>query len=123
MRPGGVEGHPDREYGVSFADFPGCFPGGRTVGDSAPLPTPKSLEDSLADPQWESGAIVAVGGPRPKGRAKRVSVTIDEHLLAAIDRHATAEGLTRSAYLAAAAEARIVSRLENGGKGEQAEHA
>ena len=70
MRPGGVEGHPDleeagvmaryhavidkdpdREYGVGFPDFPGCFSGGRTVGDGAPLPTPKSLEEVLADPQ------------------------------------------------------------------------
>ena len=66
---------------------------------------------------------MAVGDPCPKGRAKRVSVTIDEYLLAAIDRHATAEGLTRSATLAAAAEARIVSRIESDGKGEQAEHA
>ena len=40
-------------------------------------------------------------------RAVRVNISIDEHLLDAIDRAAEAAGLSRSAFLAAAARQRL----------------
>ena len=52
--------------------------------------------------------LVSIGGPRAKGRAVRVSVTFDEHLLADIDRDAKVAGLSRSAYLALTAKEHLL---------------
>ena len=71
------------------------------------LPEPRALDDLLDNPDWNDGAIVAIEAPRPKGRARRVSVTLDEHLLADIDRQARIEGTSRSGFLANAAFERL----------------
>lgn len=122
-----IDKDPESDFGVSFPDFPGCFSAGGTVAEALangeealalhikgtlevgePLPPPRSLEDILGDPEWRSGAVVPFGGPRAKGRAVRVSVTFDEHLLADIDRDAKAAGLSRSAYLALTAKEHLL---------------
>ncbi len=120
---------PGTSYGISFPDFPGCISAGDNCAeaiasgmealelhiegmleDGLEMPEPRSLEGILDDPDWNDGAIIAIEAPRPKGRAVRVNVTIDEHLLADIDRQARAEGKSRSGFLADAASERL-SRL------------
>lgn len=116
-------------YGISFPDFPGCVSGGRNLDealargaetllfhvagmaeDGDPLPVLHTLDQLKSDPAFiedSEGAVIAVVPVELPGRAVRVNVSIDEHLLDAIDRAARAAGQTRSAFLAAAARARI----------------
>jgi predicted RNase H-like HicB family nuclease len=119
------EGH----FGISFPDFPGCISGGRNLDEAVvrgsealaahvavmaefgdPLPRLRGRADILADPEAAEAAadavLVAVPVDLP-GRAVRVNVSIDEHLLKRIDASARAAGQSRSAYLAAAAEDKI----------------
>lgn len=116
----------DSDFGVEFPDFPGCVSAGGTVeealanaeealalhvegmsaeGEAIPEPTPGAALFSNAD---LAGAIAYLVPLRPeKGRALRVNITLDEHLLIEIDAAAQREGLTRSGFLAAAAKARM----------------
>jgi hypothetical protein len=55
------------------------------------------------------GAVLAMVPFDLPARAVRVNVSLDEHLLAAIDRAAAAEGRTRSGFLADAARRKIRS--------------
>jgi len=122
--------HEDQgRYGISFPDFPGCVSGGETldealvrgaealtfhvrgmVADGDPLPVLRTLEQMRGDPDFiadSRGAAIAVVQVDLPGKAVRVNVSIDEHLLDAIDRAARAAGQSRSAFLADAARARI----------------
>ena len=124
--------HKDRksDYGVSVPDLPGCVSAGATVddalamireaierhmeglieeGDIVPLPTP--IEKLRADPEYADGpgggggtwAIVNVDESTPRVKIARVGITIPQRVLDAIDRHAKANGETRSGLLARAA--------------------
>ena len=120
----------DGTYGVSFPDLPGCA----SAGDSLPealenarealglhlhgleeeglaVPAPSELATFLDDPEHREGAVAftPVEPRRRRGRAVRINLSIDEHLLAEIDRAAETEGVSRSAYLSAAASARLGS--------------
>jgi predicted RNase H-like HicB family nuclease len=115
-------------YGVSFPDFPGCT----TVADDldgavakaaevlafhveglaedGPLPRPRSMSELERDPAFREdarGALLVLVPYNPPTRAVRINITVDESLLARIDRAAEAEGETRSGYLAKAAVARM----------------
>ena len=116
-------------YGISFPDFPGCVSGGRSldealargretllfhvagmVEDGDPLPVLRTLEQLKSDPAFiedAEGAVIAVVPVELPGKAVRVNVSLDEHLLDAIDRAARSAGQSRSAFLADAARARI----------------
>jgi predicted RNase H-like HicB family nuclease len=118
-----------RAFGISFPDFPGCVSGGHTIdeairrgrealsfhvrgmvedGDS--LPVPRSLTELRKDPAFrgaaEGAVIVSVPVELP-GKAVRVNLSMDERLLESVDRAAAAAGQSRSAFLAAAAKAKI----------------
>lgn len=120
-------------YGVSFPDFPGCT----TVADNldravskaaevlafhaeglaedGALPSPRSLSELEDDADFRedaSGALLVLVPYDPPTRAVRINITVDESLLARIDRAAEAAGETRSGYLAKAALARMGSVLE-----------
>jgi DNA end-binding protein Ku len=115
-------------YGVSFPDFPGCT----TVADDldsaiakaaevlafhaeglaedGPLPRPRSLSELKGDPNFcEDGkdAVLVLVPYEPPTRAVRINITLEESLLARIDRSADAASETRSGYLAAAARLRM----------------
>jgi predicted RNase H-like HicB family nuclease len=119
------EGH----FGISFPDFPGCIAGGRSLDEAVlrgtealaahvavmaefgdPMPRLRGRAELLTDPEAAEAAadavLVAVPVDLP-GRAVRVNVSLDEHLLKRIDASARAAGQSRSAYLAAAAEEKI----------------
>jgi predicted RNase H-like HicB family nuclease len=130
---------PDSDYGVEFPDLPGCFTAGSTI-DEAKEMAAEALrlhldglaEDGEAVPAASSlGAIEAMLNDQGRGedflavvemvaesashKAVRVNVTIDEHLLARIDRATRERGMSRSAFLAEAARGAL--QAGDGGRG------
>ena len=124
-REGGV-------FGVSFPDFPGAIATGRTaddalrkasealsfhvaglIEDADPLPVLRGFEELDRDPAFREdaeGALLALVPFELPGKAVRVNVSIEESLLAAIDRAAAAEGKSRSGFLSDAARKRILAK-------------
>ena len=113
-------------YGVFFPDLPGCTSAGATIqqaalnaeealgghllvaaqyGDAIAEPTP--LDDLLSDPDIVEAARILVRAERP-GKSVRLNITLDEGLVAAIDRVAT----NRSGFLAEAARHELVARRQ-----------
>jgi len=121
--------HKDKQsdYGVSVPDLPGCVSAGATVDDAlamireaielhleglieeggvVPLATP--IEKLRANPDYADGtggtwAIVNVDESTLRVKIARVGITMPQRVLDAIDRHAKANGETRSGLLARAA--------------------
>ena len=116
-------------FGISFPDFPGCISTADTldeavlrgaqalafhiegmVGDGEAIPQPRSLAVLRADADFAddfADAVVAAVPIELPGKAVRVNITLDEHLLQAVDRAAAAIGATRSGYLAEAARVKL----------------
>ncbi len=115
--------------GVVFPELPGCVTlgsDGQSAGTNAIEALQLHIEGMVADGE-ELPAALPVDAPVPDwampdgdelattllvpvdipGKAIRVNVTIDEALLHRIDMAASAEGLTRSGFLAQAARARL----------------
>ena len=119
----------DGVFGISFPDFPGAISTGRSeeeairkgsealsfhvagmVEDGDPLPVLRSLGELRSDREFREsakGAVVALVPFEAPGRAVRLNISMDEHLLDAVDRAAQAAGQSRSAFLAEAARQRI----------------
>ena len=116
----------DGTVSVFFPDVPGCASAGGTLSEAQrnamealslhledeAAPTARAMEDILADPEVRrdiSEGCLPIGVPflRPLGRSVRVNLSVDEGHLRVIDEAARARGVTRSAFLAAAALARI----------------
>lgn len=110
-------------YSVFFPDLPGCTSAGDTLHDAAlgaeealsghlavsaeygdTIPAPSSFDAIERDPEIDEVARVLVRGERP-GRAVRVQVSIEEGLLARIDRVAK----NRSRFLADAARVALAA--------------
>lgn len=115
-----------RGYGVFFPDLPGCTSAGDSVGEAAlnaeealaghllvseqygdDIPEPSDFEQIEVDPDVEEVARLLVRGER-KGKAVRINITLDEGLLAAIDKVAA----NRSGFLADAARVALAARRE-----------
>lgn len=111
-------------YSVFFPDLPGCTSAGITVHAAAMaaeealnghlavsrelgdvIPDPTAMDEIARDPGVEEAARILVRGERP-GRVVRVQISIDEGLLARIDRVAD----NRSGFLAEAARAQLAAR-------------
>ncbi len=117
----------DSAYGAYIPDLPGCFAAGDTEDEAIdnlrvslriyaedlmeagrPLPSPRSLEGLRADPDVRSaidgdGGIFVMIPLLVAGKKRRVNVTLDPSLIAAIDEAARISGSSRSDYLATAA--------------------
>ena len=112
----------DTSYGIDFPDFPGCVSSDGTVqaclasgrealqahvqfmlDEGLDIPSPRSLDDVLADPESHDALAVLVELPPVKGKAVRVNITLDEYLLTEIDRVAADRQMNRSNFLAWAA--------------------
>ena len=116
-------------FSVFFPDLPGCISAGDTVAmaavnaaealglhldgraeDGTPPPAPSPIDAPL--PDWLSDAApdvvarVLIPAELP-GRAVRANITLDEGLLSRLDVAATAEGVSRSGYIAAAVRERL----------------
>jgi len=112
-------------FGISFPDFPGCISTASTldeviergslaltmhvegmVEDGEALPVLRSASDIRTSPEAEGAVIAAVPFDRP-GKSVRVQISMDEHLLEALDRAAKASGATRSGRIAEAVRASL----------------
>jgi len=116
--------HKDRNsaYGAIFPDFPGCFAGADEFqdipaaaqeavaahfhGETAPIPLPTAPEAWQADPRFTGGywMLVDIDLSKVSSRAIRLNISLPENLIHRIDTAAKARRLTRSAFLAMAAE-------------------
>lgn len=111
-------------FGVYFPDLPGCVSAGRTVNEAVinaeealyghlavmaehgdPIPEPSEITMISAEEWSKEHCRVLVRGERP-GKAVRVQVSIEEGLLARIDRVAA----NRSRFLADAARAALAAQ-------------
>ena len=119
--------HAGNEFSVFFPDLPGCTSAGRTIQEAVlnaeealaghllvsaqygdELADPTSLDDLEEDPEVKEAARILVRAERP-GKSVRLNITLDEGLVAAIDRVAK----NRSGFLAEAARRELtVRRLE-----------
>jgi predicted RNase H-like HicB family nuclease len=113
--------------GVSFPDFPGCVTTASDmrsalergkqalalhvegmIEDGEALPEPRTMEQLRGEEaDWLKDAILALIEVEAPGKALRVNISIDEALLARIDKAAANAGQTRSGFLASAARDRI----------------
>ena len=113
-------------FSVFFPDLPGCASAGRTMQEAAlnaeealsghlvvsaeygdPIPTPSDLDAIETDPEGDEVARILVRAELP-GKSVRINVTLDEGLVAAIDKVAR----NRSGFLAEAARDKLASRRE-----------
>nr|AGU09920.1 Uncharacterized protein family [uncultured organism] len=111
-------------YSVFFPDLPGCTSAGRTIQEAArnaeealaghlavsaqhgdTIGAPSELDAIERDDEVDEAARILVRADRP-GKAVRLNVTLDEGLVAAIDRVAP----NRSGFLADAARAALAAR-------------
>lgn len=111
-------------YSVFFPDLPGCTSAGATVQEAArnaeealdghlivsaehgdAIADPSELDAIERDPEVDEVARILVRAEKP-GRSVRINVTLDEGLLAAIDRIAK----NRSGFLADAARSALAGR-------------
>lgn len=112
-------------WGVVVPDLPGCFSAGDTAeqafanaveaieahlellaDDGLDIPLPRPLDHWQADPQfagWVWG-LVDVDTSRFEGKAEKINITLPRRLLARVDEYARARGMTRSGFLAQAAQ-------------------
>ena len=113
----------DGIFGVHFPDFPGCVAVGDTEDealasarqalafhvdgmreDGEAIPAATSLEEIRHHTGVDAGHVItAIPLVSVLGKAVRVNLSIDAGKLAAIDTEAKARGLTRSAFIVAAA--------------------
>lgn len=82
------------------------------IADGRTAPLPRRIEEALADPEVRealgAGAVlVSVPLLRESGRLARANISLDQGLLQDIDEAARRRGVTRSAFLAAAAKEMI----------------
>lgn len=111
-------------FSLFFPDLPGCVSAGRTLDEAVlnaeealnghilvsaqhgeELPAPTNLDRIVSDPEVEEAARILVRAEKP-GKAVRLNITLDEGLVAAIDRVAK----NRSGFLADAARAALATR-------------
>lgn len=111
-------------HGIAIPDFPGCFSAADEwdkipamvqeavevwiEGEDVPLPQATALEVLAKHPDYQYGGVwmlvdVDVTRLRP-ARVKRVNITLPEDMLARIDAYAESHRMTRSGFLANAAE-------------------
>jgi predicted RNase H-like HicB family nuclease len=88
---------------------------GPASGTRGTLPEPRSVASLRADPEVraalaEGAALAVVPLILEAGRPVKANLSLDAGLLAAIDEAAAARGLTRSAFLASAARAKILEQ-------------
>jgi len=112
-------------FGVSFPDFPGCVSAATNLNDAIargtaalaahikkmgennqPLPALRTADDIRRTEHLDETIIAAVPVDLP-GKSIPVQITLNEHLLAALDRAAKASGASRSDKIAEAIRASL----------------
>ncbi len=109
------------DFGVSFPDFPGCVTAGKTleearrlaaealtlhmqgmIEDGESLPEPRTLDDLAGNPAMRNAVAFLVSVDVGE-KAERFNITARRSQMQEIDRRAKSRGMTRSAYVVAAA--------------------
>ncbi len=109
-------------HGIEFPDFPGCFSAAddwqeinrmaqeavecHMAGEGLPVPAPTALEKLANNPQYEGGVwmLVEIDVRRIDAAPKRVNISLPGALLTQIDEYAQTHHLSRSGFLAKAAQ-------------------
>ena len=112
-------------FGVTVPDLPGCFSSGDTfdaaldsalaaidlhlegmVEDDEAVPIPQAIATHQANPDFVGGvwAVVDADTRRFEGKAEKINITLPKFLLSRIDNYAKAHGISRSGFLAQAAQ-------------------
>lgn len=125
----------DSDYGVTVPDLPGCFSAGDTVDDALTnaieaiechiegmlidgetVPSARTIEFHSKNRQFSGGiwALADVDLSKLSGKAKRVNITLPEHLLVQIDSYASRSGETRSGFLVHAAMEYVSTHADSG---------
>ena len=112
-------------YGVTVPDLPGCFSAGNTLDealdsvgeaidlhleglteDGADIPALQAIAAHQTNPEYAGGtwALVEIDTAKYEGRAEKINITLSRRVLARVDDYAKSHGLTRSSFLAQAAE-------------------
>ena len=113
----------DSDFGVSFPGFPGAVTAGKSleearamgeealafhieglVEDGDAIPEPSTLDEVMADTENRDAVVILVGVTADAAKAVRVNVTFTKGVLERIDAFAESHGLSRSGFLARAAE-------------------
>ena len=109
-------------HGITFPDFPGCFSAAdewqeinrmaqeavecHMAGEGLPVPQPTPLEKLAATPEYQGGIwmLVDIDVSKIDPVPQRVNISMPRFLLSQIDEYAQAHHLTRSGFLAKAAQ-------------------
>jgi len=109
-------------HGIEFPDFPGCFSAAddwqeinrmaqealecHTAGENQPIPAPTALEKLAEDTRYQGGVwmLVDLDLSRIDPAPRRVNISLPGSLLSQIDSYAQTQHLTRSGFLAKAAQ-------------------
>lgn len=114
---------PDRDYGVTVPDLPGCFSAGKSLDDALEstveaiechiegllidkeeIPSPASIETHRGNLDFADGiwALVDVNLSKLSGKSRRINITIPERILGQIDNFASRHGESRSGLITTA---------------------
>ena len=117
-----------KAWGISFPDFPGCVSAGSSLEevlregrealefhvegmdeDGAAMPVLRTNDVLRSDAEYdfETAELVSVISVDLPGKAVRVQITLEESLLARLDRAANKAGSTRSGYIAETVKRRL----------------
>lgn len=109
-------------HGIEFPDFPGCFSAAddwkeinrmaqeavecHMAGEKFPVPAPTPLEDLASNQQYKGGVwmLVDLDVDRLDPTPKRINISLPSSLLSRIDEYAESHHLSRSGFLAKAAQ-------------------
>ncbi len=129
---------PDRDYGVTVPDLPGCFSAGESLDDALKntveaiechiegllvdeeeIPSPVAIETHRENPDFADGiwALVDVDLSKLSGKSRRINITIPERILSQIDNFASRHGESRSGLITTAT-LEYISAQESGSSGD-----
>ncbi|WP_043357640.1 type II toxin-antitoxin system HicB family antitoxin [Cupriavidus basilensis] len=108
-------------HGLSFPDFPGCFSAADDwadvpanaqeaveahYADGDPVPAPSSPEQWIGNPDYAHGIwmLVDIDLSKVNAKAVRLNISLPERLVQQIDAVAKQRHMSRSAFLAMAAQ-------------------
>ena len=120
----------NESYGMSFPDLPGCISAASSLDellldgkealdlhvemmlqDGEPLPEFRSLDTLRADPEFTedfaTAELVTLLPVDIPGRAVKVTITMEEHLLLRLNKAAERQGYTRSGFIAEAVRRKL----------------
>jgi predicted RNase H-like HicB family nuclease len=117
-----VHKDPESAYGVTFPDFPGCFSAADDLeslprlaqeavevhfeGEDVEIPPPSPIETLAADPAYEGGfwLLLDIDLAKVNTKSVRLNISLPANLVGQIDRFAAKYHMSRSGFLARAAQ-------------------